>query len=130
METSAASSDDAPSARARGLRWLILAALLLAGVIALLVILRPAAGPYVGWSYPTILGVYALAVVVGGMGIFYLLAGAPGGGPLRLVRTPLKILLVVGATVMIGVGELVLHAALTFDGDRESTGGEHHFDWD
>jgi hypothetical protein len=123
---------DDGAVRRRGLRWILAAIVLTVLVIVLLMALRPAAGAYPLWQRVLIEALYAAAVVLLGGGLFGLLAGAPGSGVLSLARVPLKIAIVLAGLAVGGVGELVLHTSLTFQGDRDAppVDHEHHWDWD
>jgi MFS family permease len=121
--------DDEPSPRRRGLRLLLVALILVAGVIALLAGLRPTHGAYEGWAQAVLHVLWLLACMSLGIGGFYALVGAKGSGLFALVRVPVAIVFTLATMGTIAIGGFILHATLVYDGPRDLP-DDHHSDWD
>ncbi|MBC8069206.1 MAG: hypothetical protein IAG13_12800 [Deltaproteobacteria bacterium] len=117
------------SPRRRGLRLLLLAILLIGAVLGLLAGMRPDAGEYTGWVHIVVHLLWVLACTCFGFGGFHAVVGAPGGGP-GVLRTLVGIAFGVTSIGALAVGGFVLHAAMSYDGDRSERTGHSDFDWD
>ena len=125
--------EDEPSPRRRGLRLLLIALLLLVGVLVLLAVLRPSHGAYPSWTQAVVHVLWLLACLALGVGGFHTVVGAPDTGALRLFRVPVGIVFGIATVGTLAIGGFVLHAAMSYDGPRDDSGGSHeheHWDWD
>lgn len=122
--------DEEPSPRRRGLRLLLLALLVLAVVIGLLAGLRPAHGEYPSWTQALVHVLWLFACLAMGIGGFHTLVGAKGSGIFALVRVPVAIIFTLATIGTLAIGGFVLHAALTYDGPRDTADSHSDWDWD
>jgi hypothetical protein len=121
--------DDEPSPRRRGLRLMLLALLLLGAVMGLLAGLRPEHGEYPSWTQAVVHVLWLFACMSLGVGGFHTLVGPKGTGLFALMRVPVGIVFTLATIATLAIGGFVLHAALSYDGPRD-TPDEHHSDWD
>lgn len=119
-----------PSPRRRGLRLLLLAIVVIGAVLGLLAAMRPDAGEYPGWVQIVVHLLWVLACICFGFGGFHAVVGSPGGGAVALLRTLFGIAFGVTSIGALAVGGFVLHAAMSYDGDRSESTGHSDFDWD
>jgi hypothetical protein len=120
-------TNDGMAVRKRGLKMIGIAFLLLVLVLFLLGSAEPERGAYHVAVQPFVHAGWLGALLSFGLGVFRAIVGAPGLGPFRMVRTPIAVLIGV-FTVPIGLfGSLILHRAMTFEGDRSH---DEDVDWD
>lgn len=118
------------SPRRRGLRLLLLVLLLVGAVLGLLAGLRPDVGEYPPWTQVVVHLLWLLACICFGFGGFHAVVGAPGGGFVAFVRTLIGFAFGLTSIGALAVGGFVLHAAMSYDGDRNASSGHSDFDWD
>jgi hypothetical protein len=122
-------ANDGMTARKRGLKMIGIAILLVILVLFLLGSAEPEQGAYSMAVQPFVHAGWLGAVLSFAFGVFRAIVGAPGLGPFRLVRTPVAILLGVFAVPIGSFGSIILHRAMSFDGDR-SHDDDVDWDWD
>ena len=116
--------------RKRGLKLVGLAILLVVIVLLLMGFLQPQQGAYPPWLQAIVHCGWLASVISFAVGLFHAIVGAPGVGPFRLVRTPIAVLLGIGAVGIGALGGFVLHASMSYEGDRSHAGDDVDWDWD
>jgi hypothetical protein len=120
---------DGTAVRKRGAKLVGIAILLVVLVLLLMGWLGPDQGVYPGWLQAIVHCGWLASIIAFAVGLFHAIVGAPGLGPFRLVRTPIAVLLGIGATGIGALGGFVLHASMSYEGDR-TRAGDDDVDWD
>ncbi len=117
-----------PSPRRRGVKLLVIAAILLVGLLIALAILRPDLGSYPGWAYPIIHALWLAASGHFGLGSFLAICGGPDDKWFRAMRTAVGVLIGLAVSVTFALGAWLLQSAMSHE--RTEADNREHSSWD
>jgi hypothetical protein len=123
-------ANDGIEVRKRGLKMIAIAIVVVVLVLFLMGAAEPEQGAYPVAVQPLVHAGWLGALLSFALGVFRTIVGAPGLGPFRMLRIPVAVLIGL-FTVPIGLfGSIILHRAMSYDGDRTHDGEDVDFDWD
>lgn len=117
-----------PSPRRRGVKLLVIAAILLVLLLVLLGTLRPDLGTYPGYAFPIIHALWLLASGHFGLGSFLAICGGKDDKWFRAMRTAVGVLIGLGVSVTFALGAFLLHRAMSYE--RTAADNVEHSSWD
>ena len=118
----------AASPRNRGVRYLVVAAILLVVLLIVLALLQPDLGTYPGWGFPIVHGLWLAATSHFGVGSFLAIVGGPEDRWFRAMRTVIGVLIGITMTVSFALGAWLLQVAMAHE--RTAADGVEYSSWD